>query len=121
LPREIQEDINAARLTMGHARAILSLEDKKLMLRCRDIVVKKGLNVRQTEQLCRTFKEPPKGDTKSGPIKDEADLQYITESLRTYLHTKVKLAGNTTRGKIEISYFSAAELERILKRMGYSF
>ena len=120
LPREVQDDILDGRLTMGHGRAMLSLEEKKLILRCRDIVVKKGLSVRQTEQLCKTFKATGAGpEPKSSVIKDEADLQYITESLRTYLHTKVRLAGNTSRGKIEISYFSGAELERILTMMGH--
>ena len=121
LPREIQEDISTSRLTMGHARAMLSLDEKKMMLRCRDIVIKKSLNVRQTEQLCKTFKAPAKNDNKAPVVKDEADLQYITESLRTYLHTKVRVAGSTSRGKIEISYFSAAELERLLKVMGHRF
>jgi ParB family chromosome partitioning protein len=122
LPREIQDDIIDSRLTMGHGRAILSLEDKKLMLRCRDIVVKKSLSVRQTEQLVKTFKDAKENAGKPGAtVKDEADLQYITESLRGYLHTKVKLSGTTSRGKIEISYFSAAELERLLKVMGHKF
>jgi|LauGreDrversion4_2_1035121.scaffolds.fasta_scaffold83123_2 ParB family chromosome partitioning protein len=122
LPREIQEDIVSTRLSMGHGRAILSLDDKKTMLRCRDIVIKKSLSVRQTEQLCKSFKSPVKtSDQKSSAIKDEADLQYITESLRNYLHTKVRVAGSTGRGKIEISYFSAAELERLLKLMGHRF
>ncbi len=121
LPREIQDDIMEGRLTMGHGRAILSLEEKKMMLRCRDIVIKKGLSVRATEQLCKSFKDPKAGAKPGGAIKDDADLNYITESLRSYLHTKVKLAGNTSRGKIEISYFSAAELERLLRVIGHKF
>lgn len=125
LPREVQDDIMEARLTMGHGRALLSLEEKKLILRARDLVVKKGLSVRQTEQLCKTFKSRQNASEadalKASGVKDEADLNYVTESLRTYLHTKVRLSGNTSRGKIEISYFSAAELERILKVMGHQF
>ena len=123
LPREIQDDIVESRLTMGHGRSLLSLEEKKLMLRARDIVLKKGLSVRQTEQLCKTFRETKTLDGAKGPstIKEDADLQYVTESLRAFLHTKVRIGGNTSRGKIEISYFSAAELERILKLMGHKF
>jgi ParB family chromosome partitioning protein len=122
LPRELQDDIMDGRVTMGHGRAILSLEEKKLMLRARDIVIKKGLSVRQTEQLCKTFKQTQKLEESGGATpKEDADLNYITESLRSYLHTKVRLSGNASRGRIEIAYFSAAELERILKRMGYSY
>lgn len=121
LPGEIQDDLTAGRLSMGHGRAILSLEDKKFMLRCRDMVLKKGLSVRQTEQLCKTFRGSPKSESPPGKlVRDEADLQYVTESLRTYLHTKVRVAGSASRGKIEISYFSAAELERILRLMGHT-
>jgi ParB family chromosome partitioning protein len=121
LPREIQDDIMDGRMTMGHGRALLALEDKKAMLRARDIVIKKGLSVRQTEQLCKSVKAGKTVAGAASQIKEDADLNYITESLRAHLHTKVKLAGNTTRGRIEISYFSAAELERILKMMGHKF
>lgn len=121
LPRELQDDIVEGRLTMGHGKALLSLEEKKLILRARDIVIKKGLSVRQTEQLCKSFRDPKGKDKSPNAIKDEADLAYVTESLRGYLHTKVRIAGNTSRGKIEVSYFSAAELERILRLMGHKF
>ncbi len=122
LPRLLQDDIMEARISMGHGRAILSLDDEKLMRRARDMVVKKGLSVRQTEQLCKSFKDG-KAATQKGASKandDTADLNYIAESLRGYLHTKVKVAGNAERGKIEISYFSPAEMERIVKQMGFS-
>jgi ParB family chromosome partitioning protein len=118
LPRMIQDDIMDSRLTMGHGRAILSLEDQKLMRRARDMVVKKGLSVRQTEQLCKSFKDG-KAATKKGDGLKDADLNYIAESLRSHLHTKVKVSGTAAKGKIEISYFSASEMERILKQMGY--
>jgi ParB family chromosome partitioning protein len=121
LPREIQDDIMDGRLTMGHGRCLLSLEEKKYMLRARDIVIKKGLNVRQTEQLCKTFKTDKGAPKAEGSISEDADLAYVTEGLRTYLHTKVKLAGSPQRGRIEISFFSAGELERILKLIGYQF
>lgn len=118
LPREIQDDVVENRLSMGHARALLSLEDKKQMLRARDIVIKKQLNVRQTEQLCRDAK---KGVAKtSKPKTDAADLEYIAENLRGYLQTKVKIAGSADKGRVEICYFSPAELERILSRMGFN-
>lgn len=121
LPKEIRDDITNTRLTMGHGRAILSLNDKKSMLRCRDIILKKQLSVRQTEQLVKSFKSAgPDAEPKaSGSLADHADLQYITDSLRSHLHTKVRIAGSPARGRIEISYFSTAELERILRAMGH--
>ena len=55
LPREIQDDLLENRLTMGHGRALLSLDDKKLMLRARDIVIKKQISFRHTYKFCKTF------------------------------------------------------------------
>lgn len=123
LPREIQDDLLEKKLTMGHGRALLSLEDKKLMLRARDIVVKKDLSVRQTEQLCKRFKNlGGEAVDKASTAKEttDADLEYLADSLRNHLRTKVRLAGNSSRGRIEVSYFSAAELERLMQLLGVS-
>ncbi|MEZ4742870.1 MAG: ParB/RepB/Spo0J family partition protein [Bdellovibrionota bacterium] len=115
LPKEVQDDVIESRLTMGHGRALLSLEDKKQILRVRDIILKKNLSVRQTEKLCKTVKSD--GDTAlqgSESNVPNPDLEYIADKLRSRFRTKVKLSGTGSRGKIEISYFSVAELERIL-------
>lgn len=117
LPKEIQDDLVEERLTMGHGRAILALEDKKTMLRVRDLVIKKGLNVRQTEQLVKNYKSGAVANVNKLP-KNKADLDYLAESLRSHLKTKVRLSGNGHKGKIEISYFSAAELERLIAIIG---
>ena len=117
LPREVQDDLMEGLLTMGHGRALLSLADKQLILRARDIIVKKRLSVRQTEQLVKKIKKA--GEEKApGEIEENPDLEYLAESLRSFLRTKVRVAGNGSRGKIEISYFSAAELERLLRSIG---
>lgn len=122
LPREVQDDLVEGRLTMGHGRALLSLEDKKLILRARDMVVKKNLNVRQTEQLCKSFKKKgAESADEQGSRGIDPDMEYMAESLRSHLRTKVKLSGNASRGKIEVSYFSAAELERIMETIGLRF
>ena len=120
LPREIQDDLLESRLTMGHGRSLLSLPDRKAMLRARDIVVKKQLSVRQTEDLCKTYRngagaaEPFSGAQVANP-----DLDYVADSLRAQFRTKVRIVGTAQRGKIEISYFTAAELERISAMLGH--
>lgn len=124
LPKEIQDDLLEKKLTMGHGRALLSLEDKKMMLRTRDIIVKKDLNVRQTEQICKRFKTVgAEGVDKlstdsSTALKADADLEYLADALRNHLRTKVKISGNASRGRIEVSFFSAAELERLTQLLG---
>jgi ParB family chromosome partitioning protein len=118
LPKEVREDLVEGRLSMGHGRALLSIEDRKLILRARDIIIKKGLNVRQTEQLVKNYKnqsQSPGGKTS----KDQADLGYLADSLRSTLMTKVNISGTAARGRIEISFFSSAELERLLAILGH--
>ncbi|NBQ53337.1 MAG: ParB/RepB/Spo0J family partition protein [Proteobacteria bacterium] len=118
LPKELQDDLLEDRLTMGHGRALLSLEDKKLILRARDSVIKKQMSVRQTEQLCRSMKRGGDLSERSRGPKNQADLEYLSDNLKSKLRTKVKILGNGVRGKIEISYFSAQELERLLAILG---
>jgi ParB family chromosome partitioning protein len=117
LPKEVRDDLVENRLTMGHGRALLALEDRKLILRARDIIIKKSLNVRQAEQLVKSYKSPA-SHTAGRLGKDVADLEYLAEALRASLKTKVKISGTGGKGKIEVSYFSASELERLLGMLG---
>jgi ParB family chromosome partitioning protein len=119
LPQEVQDDLMNDKLTMGHGRAMLALEDRLLILKARDIVLSKKLNVRQTEQLVKKMKKQgPLDDADNDRSKANADLDYLADTLRSHLRTKVKLFGSGGRGRIEISYFSPAELERILQLIG---
>jgi ParB family chromosome partitioning protein len=119
LPQEVQDDLMNDKLSMGHGRALLALEDRLLILKARDIVLSKKLNVRQTEQLVKKMKKQgPLDDADNDRGKANADLDYLADTLRSHLRTKVKLYGSGGRGRIEISYFSPAELERILQLIG---
>ncbi|MFW7378303.1 MAG: ParB/RepB/Spo0J family partition protein [Oligoflexus sp.] len=117
LPKEIQEDLSENRMSMGHGRALLSLTDRQLMLKARDMVIQRCLNVRQTEQLVKKIKSSGL-ESMSEPKENSSDLDYLADSLRSHLRTKVKFSGTGARGRIEISYFSAAELERLLQLIG---
>jgi len=119
LPQEVQDDLMNEKLSMGHGRALLALEERLLILKARDIVLNKKLNVRQTEQLVKKMKkQSPLDDDENDRNKANADLDYLADTLRSHLRTKVKLFGSGGRGRIEISYFSPAELERILQLIG---
>jgi ParB family chromosome partitioning protein len=120
LPSEIQGDLLEGRFTAGHARALLSLDDTKFMMRARDIVIKKNLTVRQTEQLCKRVKrlgssQLQEKDAKSSDL--DPNLEYLAERVRSTFRTKVRIIGSPARGRIELSYFNAAELERIIQIM----
>jgi ParB family chromosome partitioning protein len=118
LPQEVQDDLIDEKISMGHGRAILALEDRPSILQARDIILAKKLSVRQTEQLVKRMKrhnaDPGDNSIQSG----NADLDYLADTLRSHLRTKVRLQGTGSRGKIEISFFSPAELERLLQLIG---
>lgn len=120
LPQEIQDDLMNEKLSMGHGRALLSLEERNLILQVRDVVLAKKLSVRQTEQLVKRMKRQggEVADNSQSIRQGNADLSYLADTLRSQLRTKVRLQGSGSRGRIEISYFSPAELERILQIIG---
>lgn len=118
LPQSVQQHLLEKNISMGHGRALLSLEDEELIVKACNIVVSKSLTVRQTESLVKKLKKSGSFDLNKA-INNNRDnnLEYIAETLRGHFNTKVKLSGSGQRGKIEISYFTADELERILQNM----
>lgn len=120
LPGLVRGDVIAGRLTMGHARALLSLELDEDILEAREQLLAKRLSVRETEALVKKIKvfgRPPKVGTK--PVVDP-QLTHLAGELKRSLGTQVKIVPRGKGGKIEISYFSAAELDRLLELFGIS-
>lgn len=118
LPSQVQESLDKGELAMGHARALLALKPYPLRLKevC-ELVRKKGLSVRQTEALCRKAlkqAEPGVLDPEGFPGRQDPNIEYLADRLRQKLKTKVRLMGSGGRGKIEISYFSPSEFDRIV-------
>ncbi len=117
LPGDIQQDVIEGRLSMGHARAMLTLEAKHALQEARNQVVKKQLSVRQTEALVKKLKAgKAAGPSRSASI--DPHLADLSGRLQRKLGTKVKIqvkAGGARGGKIEIDFHSAEELERLLE------
>jgi len=101
-------------LSAGHARAILSLESEQLQARATSDIIKRKLSVREAERLVKvlgTKKRPPKSlaQTRDSAIKD------LELRLSKRLMTKVKIKTSSgSKGSLEIRFFSAADLERLL-------
>jgi len=117
LPLEVRNQLLQNRITSGHARALLSLENKEKQKELCALIIKKGLSVREAERLAKQWaeksqKRPPSGK-KQGDL--ESQLHSLQDSLRKRLGTKVHIAQKGNRGKIEIEYFSHEELERIVE------
>ena len=109
LPDLIQADLRTGRLTMGHARALLSLTSTADQLKLREEILAHSGSVRATEEgVQRKQRIMPR---RIG--RRSADLAALEDSLRQALATRVRLVGNERAGRIEIAYTSAEDLERL--------
>src|SRR5215510_6013755 len=109
LPQALQDDLEAGRLSMGHARALLALELEEDQLRLRDHILAAGLSVRDTEAQVRTQKRvAPDGRSKP------AHFVVIEETLQRHFGTRVAIRPGRKQGKIEITYTGEDDLHRLL-------
>lgn len=114
LPPDIQEDLLNGRLTMGHARALLSLSAPEAQRKLREQILSRHLSVRQTEALVARPAPPPStGKTPPDPV-----VTRMQESLQAHLDAPVTLRRKGQRGTLTISFQSEDELARILERIG---
>lgn len=112
LSEKVKQHVINEELTSGHARALLAIEDYKLQEKIADEIIKRELNVRDTEKLIKKYLSK---DKKSKPVKFNDVYADIEEKLKNIFGTKVKLVANNKKGKIMIEYYSKEELERILE------
>jgi ParB family chromosome partitioning protein len=114
LPPEIQGSLARGEITAGHARAILSVEDRETQLRLWRAIVDPQLTVRQAETLVRDLGKPAKEPPP--PRRRSAELADLEERLQASLGTKVDLTRGRKGGKIVIHFFSDEELDSLLER-----
>jgi ParB family chromosome partitioning protein len=112
LPEPIQEDLRTGRLTMGHARALLGLPSAAAQLRLRERILSQDWSVRATEAGVQARRPGRPKVRRRAP-----DIEAVEEELRMALGTRVRIVGNLLRGRIELPYTSASELERIHGRL----
>lgn len=114
LPQEIQDRLGAGDISMGHARALLALEETSAQLyACRQII-DRGLSVRVTEALVNRLKKRAPRTQRS---LADPDLHALQEEMLKILGTKVLVAGTRTKGVVKIYYFSLDDLNRIYDRV----
>lgn len=100
-------------ISSGHARAILSVDDKKLRSAMLKIITDDGLNVRQAEALAKQITKKAK-NSKPKSSAYTAAFEEMESRLSSAFGTKVKISSNGKKGKIEIEYFGNDDLDRIL-------
>lgn len=122
LPEEILALVEQGTLSPGHARALLALAEAGSSVELARSVAKDGLSVRELEQRVRDlnaestpYAQPIKQTRPSAPPKADPILRAIEDDLRRYLQTDVRVSSlGESKGKIEFSFFSAEDLERLL-------
>lgn len=114
LPQEIRDSLVEENISMGHARALLALDEPEAQLGAFRQIIDKGLSVRNTEKLVNRMKERPPRMQRS---LEDPDLQALQEEMLKMLGTKVLISGNRNKGALKIFYFSLDDLNRIFARI----
>jgi ParB family transcriptional regulator, chromosome partitioning protein len=113
LPGSIQDDLRTGRLTMGHARAILALSEERDQLALRDEILAHSWSVRATEERVQKRRATPATRRSASP-----ELRALEASLQRALMTRIRITGAGRRGRIEVEYATAEELERLAGLLG---
>ncbi|QEH41172.1 ParB/RepB/Spo0J family partition protein [Chitinophaga sp. XS-30] len=119
LPPDIQVAVRNAKLSMGHARTLIAVENVEKQLYIFGEIMKNGLSVRQTEELVRKVNHIEKGNVKK-PVKSSLPPAYqkIQDNLSTHFSTKVHLdRSKNGKGSINIEFYSDEELDSILEKL----
>ena len=117
LPGGVQELLNNAKINMGHARALLSIQDQLMQLEVANLVAEKKLSVRETEKLVKGIVEGKTKNKKQKQPKDQ-DILNLEKTLTARLGAKVNIKHNQSgSGTLSINYSSSDELEGILNKI----
>jgi len=125
LPPEIQAGIREEKISMGHAKVLLSIEDEKQMIEVYHQIVEKQLSVREVEELVRAINEPPADDELEEAVEQKPARKQATDDPEMYAELKAQLSSffnskvefkrkPNGEGKIIIPFKNDAELEKIL-------
>ncbi|MBT5872474.1 MAG: ParB/RepB/Spo0J family partition protein [Candidatus Latescibacteria bacterium] len=112
LPDDVQASLLGDEISMGHARALLGLENKAEQSNLCKKIINNGLSVRKVEQFVKDrFKD---ATDSPAPARKSADLIAVEEIMQRMLGTRVSIAQGQNKGKIEIEFYSTDDLSRIL-------
>ena len=120
LSRNIKEDLISEKISMGHARALLGLEESKQMETLRNEIVKQDLTVRQTESRVNKLKKGVLDKPITQKVNKDIFTKDLEKDLARRLGTKVDILPKKNGGKLIVTYYSDDDLERIQMLMGNS-
>ncbi len=113
LEDKVRNYVVEGKLSSGHGRALLAIEDEESQIKVAEKIINNKLNVRDTEKLVKDSNKPVK--KKKAYKKEDPFLVEIEENLMSVLGTKVSIFPGREKGKIEIEYYGDEDLERILE------
>jgi ParB family chromosome partitioning protein len=113
LPAEVKNDLASGALTMGHARALVTLPDDAAQRRVAREVVSRGLSVRETEALARREQAPKPAPP--APVSIDPNTRAAEDRLKLALGTRTRIVRKGGGGRIEIDFASEDELQRLFE------
>ncbi len=115
----VREAVATGGLSAGHARALLGVADPSAQAQLARRVTQGGLSVRETERLVQRAgsRRGEAARRGSGADAGEAEWRFAEERLKEALGTRVRIRGDLRQGVVEISFFGAADLERLLEML----
>ncbi|WP_295799755.1 ParB/RepB/Spo0J family partition protein [Mucilaginibacter sp.] len=120
LPPVVQASIREGEITMGHAKALITIDDPAKQIFIHQHIIKEGLSVRKTEELVRDMQTAPIKKEGKQPEPISFQIQKIQDDLASKFSSRVKLKiGGQGRGTIEIPFLSESDLTRILEIMDW--
>ena len=115
LPAIIQQDLIDGQLTTGHARVLVTIESPLAQKEVRDLIIKKSLSVRQTEDLVKKILAPKK--PKSPKNETDYYIDSLSKDLQRSLGTKVVIRRKGKKGRIIIEFYSDEDLGRLIDQL----
>ncbi len=113
LPPKIRESVQKEEISMGHARALLSVEDKDAQFKIWQKVVKNKLSVRKVEQMVKDFQQKKEVEEQARRPKRSVYIQRMEAELREIFGTKVNIRSSKEGGTIEVEFYSPEDLNRL--------
>ena len=110
LPEEIIALVEQSKISAGHARTLLAVEDPRKQIELATFCVQKKISVRDLETMVKNLNKPAK--EKQKPVQS-LELKNFVEDLKKKFATKVSVIGNDKKGRIYIDYYTSADLQRI--------
>jgi ParB family chromosome partitioning protein len=117
LPDPIKASIQEGKLTMGHARALLGIENSNQQMAAWRAVVRKDMSVRETEDLIRSLKGEKKKSKVSRKSTEDLYLLSLADDLSRHFGTKVVIKQRGQAGRVEIEFYSNDDLDRLIERL----